>query len=216
MKIVLLGSPGVGKGTYGTRLAKHYGIPIISTGDLLREQVAEQTTIGLKAKEYMDRGDYVPDQVVLDMLKERISEDDCKEGFFFDGFPRTMEQVKALEGMVDLDLVINFEATEETILHRLTHRLVCHKCAAIFHKIEMPPKVKGVCDKCGGKLYTRDDDKPEAVKERLKIYHEKTAPLIKYYTDKGLVIKADANGYYKTVIQDTIKLIDGTIGKSSQ
>jgi adenylate kinase len=216
MKIVLLGSPGVGKGTYGTRMARHYGIPIISTGELFRQQVADRTGIGLKAKEYMDRGDYVPDKVVLGMLKERVSQDDCSNGFFLDGFPRTMEQVKALEAMVNLDMVVNFVATDEVILHRLTHRLVCRNCATIFHKIEMPPKVEGVCDKCGGELYTRDDDKPEAVKERLRVYHEKTAPLIKYYTEKGILKKVDANGYYKTVIGETIALIDRTLGKGSQ
>jgi adenylate kinase len=216
MKIVLLGSPGVGKGTYGSRMAKHYGIPIISTGDLLREQVAKETDVGLKAKEYMDRGDYVPDDVVLEMLKERIGRDDCKDGFFLDGFPRTMEQVKALEKMVGLDMVLNFIATDETILKRLTYRVICRQCAKIFHTIEMPPKKEGVCDDCGGELYTRDDDKPEAVKERLAIYHEKTAPLIEYYTQKGLLKKIEADGYYKTIIAATIKMMDETLGKESQ
>lgn len=192
MRIVLLGPPGAGKGTQAAKLVEKYDIPHISTGDIFRKHLKEKTKLGLKAKEYMDKGLLVPDELVVDIVKERLMEDDCTKGFLLDGFPRTVEQADALEEELKkqnlkLDGVINIEVRDEIIIDRLTGRLVCKKCGATFHEKFNKPKQEGICDICGGELYTRDDDKVETVKNRLDVYKKQTQPLIDYYAQKGIL-----------------------------
>jgi adenylate kinase len=194
MKIILLGSPGVGKGTYASFIKEKYKLVHISTGDLFREAIKQETALGKKAKTYIDQGNLVPDELTVQILKERIEKPDCKEGFMLDGFPRTIPQAEALDKITKIDLAINFFASEKVILHRLGGRRICRKCGAIFHLASKKPKKEGVCDVCGGELYQRSDEMPEIVKERLKTYFEKTKPLEDYYKKKGILrdIKADA------------------------
>ncbi len=193
MNIVLLGSPGVGKGTYAKRISKIYNIPHISTGDMFREAIKNKTEIGLKAKGYMDKGELVPDDVTIKTVEERLKKDDCKNGFMLDGFPRTIAQAEALDKIIVIDKVLNFTASDEVIIDRLSGRRVCKSCGAIFHIRNIIPKTEGVCDNCGGELYQRDDDKPESVKKRLDVYREQTEPLIEYYKEKELLADIDAN-----------------------
>jgi adenylate kinase len=186
MNLILLGAPGAGKGTQAENIERELGIPQISTGNILKAAVKNGTEIGLKAKSFMDSGALVPDEVVIGILKERISEDDCKGGFILDGFPRTVPQADALDSMgIVIDKVISIEVPDEKIEARLSGRRACLNCGATYHMEYKPPKVEGKCDKCGADLVTRDDDKPETVRDRLKTYHEKTAPLIEYYKGKG-------------------------------
>lgn len=204
MKIVLLGPPGAGKGTQAVRLVEKYNIPHISTGDIFRKNLKEKTKLGLKAKEYMDKGLLVPDELVVDIVKSRLMEDDCKEGFLLDGFPRTVEQADALEAELNklglkLDGVINIEVKDEILIDRLTGRLVCRKCGATYHSKFNKPKQEDVCDVCGGELYTRDDDKVETVKNRLDVYKNQTQPLIDYYTKKGMLKTIDGEADTDTV-----------------
>ncbi len=193
MNIVLLGSPGVGKGTYAKRISKIYNIPHISTGDMFREAIKNKTEIGLKAKGYMDKGELVPDDVTIKTVEERLKKDDCKNGFMLDGFPRTIAQAEALDKIIVIDKVLNFTASDEVIIDRLSGRRVCKNCGAIFHIRNIIPKTEGVCDNCGGELYQRDDDKPESVKKRLDVYKKQTEPLIDYYKEKGILADIDAN-----------------------
>ena len=195
MNYIFLGQPGVGKGTYASRVIEKLGILQISTGDLLRGAVKQGTETGIKAREYMDSGELVPDDIVITLLKERISQDDCGQGFILDGFPRTIKQAEALDDQgIKIDAVINLIAPKEIIIQRLSGRRVCRKCGAIFHLKNIPPKVNGICDRCRGELYQRDDDKPAAISERLDVYVRKTAPLIDYYKEKGILRKIDARG----------------------
>ena len=193
MKIILLGPPSVGKGTYAKMISKIYNIPHISTGDMLRNAVKNKTEIGLLAKKYIDKGDLVPDDVSIKLVEQRLKKDDCKNGFMLDGFPRTIAQADALSNIVAIDKVLNFTASKETIIDRISGRRVCKSCGAIYHIRNLIPKIKGVCDKCGGEVYQRDDDKPEAVKERFVVYRKQTEPLIEYYKEKGLLADIDAN-----------------------
>jgi len=193
MNIVLLGSPGVGKGTYAKRISKIYDIPQISTGDMFREAIKNKTEIGLKAKEYMDKGELVPDDVTIGIVEERLKKDDCKNGFMLDGFPRTIPQADALSDIITVDKVLDFTASDEVIIDRLSGRRVCKNCGAIFHIRNIVPKVEGICDNCGGELYQRDDDKPESVKKRLDVYKKQTAPLIGYYKEKKLLADIGAD-----------------------
>ncbi len=183
MNIIALGAPGVGKGTYTGLMAETFRLPHISTGDMFRENIKGNTEIGIKAKEYMDKGFLVPDEIVIGMLKERIKKDDCKDGFILDGFPRTIPQADALKKIAKIDKVLNFVASEEVIIERLSGRRVCRKCGAIYHIKNVPPKKPGICDSCGGEIYQREDDKEEVIRSRLKEYEAKTAPLIEYYKD---------------------------------
>ena len=192
MNLILLGAPGAGKGTQAEVICAAKGIPAISTGNMLREAVKNGTESGLAAKKYMDAGELVPDEVVIGILKDRIAEDDCKNGFILDGFPRTVPQAEALERMgVEIDKVIEIFVPDETIAQRLGGRRVCEACGNSYHVDYKPTKVEGVCDACGGKTVIRKDDEPATVLERLKVYHEKTAPLKEFY---------DARGKLKTVI----------------
>ncbi len=186
MNLIFLGAPGAGKGTQAEIVCEKLGIPALSTGNMLREAVKNGTPTGLAAKEYMDRGDLVPDDVVIGILKDRIAKDDAKNGFILDGFPRTVAQAEALDAMgVNIDKVIEIYVPDDKICSRLSGRRVCESCGASYHVDHKPTKQEGVCDSCGGKVVQRVDDKPETVLSRLATYHEKTAPLKDYYTAKG-------------------------------
>lgn len=186
MNLILLGAPGAGKGTQAEVISKTLGIPQISTGNILREAVKNGTECGIKAKSFMDSGALVPDDVVIGILKDRIAEDDCKDGFILDGFPRTVPQAEALEAMgVRIDKVIEIDVPDEDIKNRIGGRRVCEKCGASYHVSFKPTKVEGTCDSCGGNTVQRKDDAPETVIERLKTYHETTAPLVDFYKKLG-------------------------------
>ncbi|MEM2933933.1 MAG: adenylate kinase [Methanocellales archaeon] len=198
MRFVLLGPPGAGKGTQAQMLVTKYGVPQIATGDILRANVKAGTELGKKAKIYMDKGELVPDQLVIALLKERISQPDAKKGFILDGFPRTVAQAEALEVLLKelnmkLDAVISIDVAPEELIRRLSGRRICRNtaCGASYHLIFNPPKAANKCDKCGSELYQRDDDKEEAIKNRLKVYTAQTEPLINYYQRKGKLIKVD-------------------------
>ena len=188
MNLILLGAPGAGKGTLASYLIEKMGVPSISTGNILREAIKNNTPLGQSAKEYMDAGKLVPDQLVIDLLKERIAKRDCKSGFILDGFPRTIPQAEALDKMgVRIDRVLEIYVPDEKITARLSGRRVCLKCGATYHTEYKKPKTEGVCDVCGEKLVQRKDDMPETVLDRLKTYHEQTEPLKGYYEKKGIL-----------------------------
>jgi len=193
MNVVILGSPGVGKGTYAKILSEKYNIPRISTGDLFREVIRDETELGKKIRDYVSRGDLVPDEVAIELVRERLERDDCKNGFFLDGFPRTVAQAEALEKFKKIDKVLNFVASDRVILSRLSGRRTCRGCGVTYHIKEIPPKVNGICDFCGGKLYQRSDETPQAIKNRLRVYREKTKPVLDYFRKKGLLADIDAN-----------------------
>ena len=213
MKLIALGSPGVGKGTYAKEIIEKYGILHISTGQLFRDNMAADTELGKKVKAFMDSGNLVPDEVTVAMVKERLKEDDVKKGFIFDGFPRNIAQAESLKEFCEVDMVINFKADQEIIMQRLTGRRTCSKCAATFHVINIPPKVENVCDKCGGELVQRSDEQPEVIEERLRVYEELTAPLIDHYKEKGLLreitINEDMGKYRDIILERIFKVIDG-------
>ncbi len=207
MRLVFLGPPGAGKGTQSEKLSKELNIPHISTGDIFRKNIKEQTTLGLKAREYMDKGLLVPDDIVVEIVKTRLLESDCKEGFMLDGFPRTEIQAKALDDSLkemglELDCVINIEVPSEELISRLTGRRVCKECGATYHIKYDPPKIEGICGSCGGPLIQRDDDTRETVERRLKVYRAETEPLIKYYTDKNILITLDGKKDAGEVFED--------------
>jgi len=191
MKIVFLGAPGAGKGTHAQQLMKELGIPQISTGDMFRRAIREETPTGLQAKSYMDKGELVPDEVVIAMVKERLAEDDCKNGYILDGFPRTVAQAEAMEEFATIDLALNIDVPAELIISRLSSRRMCAGCGATYN-ITLHKSDK--CSTCGGELYQRDDDKPETIRKRLDVYEEKTAPLVAYYRAKGLLSTATLLG----------------------
>ena len=186
MRLILLGAPGAGKGTQAEVIREKLSIPAVSTGNILREAQKNGTELGLKAKSYMESGALVPDEVVIGILKERIAQEDCKNGFILDGFPRTVPQAQALEEMgVEIDRVIDLEVSDETILERMGGRRVCESCGASYHLLYNPPKSPDVCDKDGGRLVIRKDDAPETVRQRLQVYHEQTEPLKAFYESRG-------------------------------
>ena len=186
MKLILLGAPGAGKGTQAEIISKKLGIPTISTGNILRAAVKNETPVGLKAKAFMDAGALVPDEVIIGIMQERLAEPDCAGGYILDGMPRTIAQAEALEKCgIDVDVALSIEIDDEVIEKRMTGRRSCTACGATYHVVANPPKVEGVCDNCGGELTIRKDDKPETVKNRLKVYHQETEPLIDFYKSRG-------------------------------
>lgn len=198
MRLILLGAPGAGKGTQAKKLSKKYGIPKISTGDILREAMQKGTALGLKAKSYMDSGQLVPDDVVIGIVEEKLKDKDCVKGWVLDGFPRTLQQAQALDRILtgirtSIGHVLNFEVDEEKIIKRISGRRSCESCQSAYHIYFNLPKKDGVCDSCGGRLIQRNDDKEETVRERLKVYQEKTQPLVNYYSERSLLKKIEAD-----------------------
>ncbi|MCL4478871.1 MAG: adenylate kinase [Deltaproteobacteria bacterium] len=207
IRLLFVGPPGSGKGTQASILGKNYNIPQIATGDMLREEVNKGTELGSQAKGYMDRGELVPDQIVINMLENRLKQQDTKEGFILDGFPRTVGQAKSLSDKfealgIDKFSVIEFKVDEENLVKRLSSRRVCSNCGAIYNLLAKPPVQPGICDKCGGKLYQRNDDKESTIRERFKVYNEKTAPLIDYYKNRGILSSIKAEGKIDTITSD--------------
>ena len=203
MKLILLGAPGAGKGTQAEVICKHLGIPAISTGNILREALKSGTEMGLKAKAFMDAGQLVPDEIVIGIIKDRLAEEDCKNGFILDGFPRTIPQAEALDASgVVIDRVIDIEVPDEKIVTRMSGRRVCEKCGATYHLLYKKPKAEGVCDICGGTLIQRKDDHPDTVKARLEVYHKEAEPLIAHYKKQGVVKRVDG----QEEVADTTRL----------
>ena len=210
MRIILLGPPGSGKGTQAELLSKKYGIPHIAMGDILREEVARGTSLGKKVNVYMSRGELVPDEIVIEVLKERIKKPDCKNGFILDGFPRTLNQAKALDTMLDelgfrIDAVVYIDVPDEEIVRRLSLRRTCRVCGRVYNLYYNPPKQDGKCDVCGGELFIRDDDKPEVIRNRLKVYNEQTRPLVSYYEESKLLVRVDGANSIDNVFQQIVK-----------
>lgn len=209
--IIMMGPPGAGKGTQAVELAEKMHIPHISTGDLFRENLSQNTELGKKAKGFIDKGNLVPDDLVIDMLFDRINKNDCKNGFILDGFPRTVEQAKALDQkMGDKFKVVslNLEIDDQPLIERITGRLMCKSCGAPYHQKFMPPKVAGVCDKCKGPLYQRTDDTEQVVKERLSVYHKQTEPVIEYYAKKpGLLHQIDSRKNKDVVFKELVETV---------
>ncbi len=198
MRLILLGGPGVGKGTQAQRLSKEYNVPHIATGDILRQSVKNGTEIGLKAKSYMDKGLLVPDDVVIGIIESRLAQPDAKAGYILDGFPRTVPQAQALDDLItrmDMapDAVVNINASVDMVVRRLTGRRTCRDCQAVYHVVNIPPKKAGVCDQCGGKLYQRDDDTEETIRKRIQVYMEQTAPLLDYYQESGRLTRVSGD-----------------------
>lgn len=212
MKIIMLGAPGAGKGTQAIKIAEKYGIPHISTGDIFRANIKNGTELGKKAKEYMDKGALVPDELTCDLVVDRIHQDDCANGFVLDGFPRTIPQAEALDAALSkdnetMDYAIDIEVPDENIVKRMGGRRACVNCGATYHIVSAPPKVEGVCDHCGGKLTIRDDDKPETVQKRLTVYHDQTQPLIDYYRKAGILHSVDGTKPLDDVFADIVKVL---------
>ncbi len=199
LNLIIFGPPGAGKGTQAEKLVEKFGVQHVSTGDMLREAVAKQTELGKKAKGYMDRGELVPDEVVIGIVEEKLKQLSYeKKGFLLDGFPRTLAQAEALDQLlkklnIKIDAVINLEVDEEEIVKRLSNRRTCKVCGAVYHLIFNPPKIPGKCDKCGGELYQRDDDREEAIRNRLKVYKKQTEPLVEYYQEKKILKNIDGS-----------------------
>ena len=211
MKLILFGAPGAGKGTQAEGLSKELGIPSISTGNMLREAIQNKTPIGLEAKRFMDNGQLVPDEVVIGIVEERVARDDCKNGYILDGVPRTLAQAETLERAgVAIDNVVSIEIEDSVIEARMSGRRVCSRCGESYHLTENPPKIKGVCDDCGGVLVIREDDKPETVRERLIVYHQKTEPIKDFYKARGKLLLVDGNRPIRTVHNEILE----ALGKS--
>jgi adenylate kinase len=206
MNVILLGAPGAGKGTQAEKISAAYRIPHVSTGDMLRDAVASGTPLGLEAKQFMDRGDLVPDALVVGIVKDRLSYADCDNGCLLDGFPRTVAQADALDGALSgvgktIDAAVNIDVSEDELMSRLTGRRTCSGCDRVYHVAFNPPKAEGVCDVCSSPLYQREDDSEKTVSNRLRVYHEQTAPLVDYYESRGLLKNVDGNGSPDEVFQ---------------
>ena len=209
MRLILLGAPGAGKGTQAEVICNTLNIPAISTGNILREAKAKGTPLGLEAATYMDSGKLVPDELVINILKERLKEDDCQNGFILDGFPRTVPQAEALDQMgVVIDRVVDLEVPVDKIMARLSGRRVCEKCGSSYHVLYKPTKVEGVCDRCGGKTVQRKDDAPETIKERLEVYHAQTEPLKDYYKKTGKLVVVEGQEEVADTTALTLKAVE--------
>jgi len=208
MKLIIFGPPSAGKGTQAQKLSKKYNIPQIATGDLLREAVAKRTPLGLKIKSYLDTGRLGPDDLVVQLIKDRVSHPDSKNGYLLDGFPRTIGQANDLDKMTRIDLVLNIAVDFELLVERAVGRRICRSCAAVYHVKFNPPKKQGVCDKCGSELIQRDDDKEETVRKRLRVYTEQTAPLIEHFRDKGILVDIDGSVGIDGVFDQMVRAID--------
>ncbi len=220
MRIVILGPPGAGKGTQAKRVSKKYGVPHIATGDIFREIIASSSEIGKKVEKYVKSGELVPDEIVNKIVRERLSRPDCRDGFILDGYPRTVEQAKALDRALEnagekLDLVIELEVSDDEIVRRLSNRRVCRNCGAIYHLINNPPKIPGKCDKCQGELYQREDDREDIIRNRLRVYRERTKPLIDYYLKRGILVKVNGNPKVNEVWEQIRKILDEQIALKS-
>ncbi len=234
MKIIMLGAPGAGKGTQAKMIAEKYSIPHVSTGDIFRANIKDQTELGMEAKKYMDQGLLVPDELTVKILLDRVAKDDCKNGYVLDGFPRTIPQAEVLDEAISgnkdgiltdssdaskpagspdtevgggIDFAINVDVKDENIVKRMSGRRACLKCGATYHIEHIPPKKEGICDKCGSELVLRDDDKPETVQKRLNVYHEQTQPLIDYYKRKGILKEVDGSQDMKDVFSAIVAIL---------
>lgn len=209
MNLIFLGAPGAGKGTQAEIVSERFAIPTISTGNIIRAALKNGTEMGKKAKEFVDAGKLVPDDVVIGIIRERLSEDDCKNGFILDGFPRTIPQAEALDSMgIKIDAVIDLEVADEVIVQRMSGRRVCPDCGMSFHIESKKPKVEGICNKCGAQLIIRKDDEPQVVLDRLKVYHEQTEPLIDYYTKQGKVRVVNGQDTVEQTTELTLKALE--------
>jgi len=208
MKLIIFGPPSAGKGTQAQRLSKKYGIPQVATGDLLREAVAKKTPLGVKIKSYLDTGKLGPDDLIVQLIRDRVSQPDCKGGYLLDGFPRTMGQAIELDKMTQVDLVLNIVVDMEALVERAVGRRICPKCAAVYHVKFNKSKKEGVCDKCGSSLIQRDDDKEETVRKRLKVYQEQTSPLIDHFKAKGNLVDVDGSKGIEDVYSQMTAAID--------
>ncbi|WP_024865230.1 adenylate kinase [Butyrivibrio sp. FCS014] len=213
MKIIMLGAPGAGKGTQAKMIAEKFGIPHISTGDIFRANIKNGTELGKKAKEYMDKGQLVPDELTVKILLDRVANEDCKNGYVLDGFPRTIPQADVLDKELTklgdkVDFAINVDVPDENIVRRMSGRRACLKCGATYHIEHIPPKKEGICDTCGSELVQRDDDKPETVQNRLSVYHEQTQPLIDYYNKKNILKTVDGTRDMQVVFGDIVNILN--------
>lgn len=208
MRIILLGAPGAGKGTQAEFITAKLGVPAVSTGNLLRSAISEGTELGKKAAEYMNKGSLVPDELVIELVRERVKAPDCQKGMVFDGFPRTLAQAEALDRVMDIDMVLFLDVSDDAIVKRMSGRRTCPKCQATYHVVSHPPKKEGICDKCGTALGIRDDDRPEVVRQRIAVYHKQTEPIVNHYKNKGLlkVVKGQEK------LEDTTALVAAAIG----
>lgn len=212
MNIILMGLPGAGKGTQASKIIKKYPIPHISTGDMFRLAIKNGTELGKEAKSYMDKGELVPDEVTIGIVKERLSQSDAKDGFLLDGFPRTVEQAEALNGIMkelgtQIDRTVYVEVAEEELMNRLTGRRICEVCGTTYHLVFNPPKQEGVCDLDGGKLYQREDDNPETVANRLEVNLQQTAPMLDFYEEQGVLVKVDGSRDIDEVFNDVDEIL---------
>ena len=212
MKIIMLGAPGAGKGTQAKMIAEKYSIPHVSTGDIFRANIKGGTELGMEAKKYMDQGQLVPDELTVKILLDRVAQEDCKNGYVLDGFPRTIPQAEVLDEALTklgekIDYAIDVNVPDENIINRMGGRRACVTCGATYHLVHVPPKTEGICDKCGAELILRDDDKPETVKKRLDVYHAQTQPLIDYYTAKDILHTVDGTVDMMDVFAEIVKLL---------
>lgn len=213
MKIIMLGAPGAGKGTQAKMIADKYQIPHISTGDIFRANIKNGTELGKEAKQYMDAGQLVPDELTVKLLLDRVANDDCKNGYVLDGFPRTIPQAQVLEDALNklnekIDYAVNVDVPDENIINRMSGRRACVACGATYHIVHIPTKVEGICDRCGEKLILRDDDKPETVKKRLDVYHAQTQPLIDFYTERKVLVTVDGTKDMMDVFADIVNILN--------
>lgn len=212
MKIIMLGAPGAGKGTQAERIAEKFSIPHISTGDIFRANIKDGTELGRKAKTFMDQGLLVPDSLTVDLVMDRISHEDCKNGYILDGFPRTIPQAESLDAALTakgekLDFALNVDVPDQNIISRMAGRRACPTCGSTYHVVYAAPKKEGICDKCGSSLILRDDDKPETVQKRLLVYHDQTKPLIDYYDTQNILATVDGTKDMEAVFQDIVEIL---------